>query len=92
MYKLTTEQKITMYEKMIKTIQKTNYCGGFCDAFVCNTVWYNSDDMLKVLPELKKYKPHKTIIDYYNGYWFDNDDNEIRLIILKEIIKNLKRR
>lgn len=90
MKKLSNQQKINLYKKMIDKLQKTYY-SGFCGAFVGVTS-YNAKDMLKLLPELKKYKPHEIIIKHYDSYWFDIDDNEIRVKILKYIIENLKKR
>lgn len=89
MKKLTNNQKIDIYEKMIEIIEEKS--NGFCSAFL-GVTRYNDKDMLKVLPELKKYKPHETIIKYYKSFWFNKYDYEIRLEILKDIIENLKKK
>jgi len=96
MNNLTNKQKISLCRKMICKLESVNTLGfwemGFCAAFSVNEVYANSGDMLKILPELKKYKPHRTIISYYNGYWFDKSDSKLRIIILKEVIKDLKKK
>lgn len=96
MIKLTNKEKISLYRKMIRKLENVDVLGiwelGFCAAFNASEVFSDSEDMLKILPELKKYKPHQTIISDYDGYWFDKSNSKLRIIILKEIIKDLKKK
>ncbi|HTJ53743.1 MAG TPA: hypothetical protein VL443_30015 [Cyclobacteriaceae bacterium] len=87
---MTQKEKILLIKKMIKKIQGEE-ASGFCGSFQLASKRYDikgydiKKEMLKTLPELKKYEPK-----YKCVWWFPPFDSKTRINILKEILNKLK--
>lgn len=92
MIKLSKEKKRKAYKSMIKifTSSIADYSRGFCsvgeEAANLHGIQFGFRETMKYLPELIQYKPH--VMAMY-GYWFSPYDREVRINIIKEILKTL---
>lgn len=88
------EGRKKIYIDLLKRMKNGDIKFGFClqIAFIRRTSVYAV--FISDLPELMQYCPEKILKNcYYVGadYWFDRENTQIRINILKRIIKDLKK-
>lgn len=82
---INKKEKLELYQKMlevyIEEVEKDDWYVGFCYILMLMDSYYIIDE----LPELMAYKPVDALT-----FWWPYTDHEIRIKVLKEIIKKIK--